>query len=153
VTFERTRDFATVKAIITHPQIWPHVGEDSAPPAADFMPVEDESVWYILVRDGAELLGLFVFAAVRSTCWEVHTCLLPNAWGPRAIAASREVAEWIWANTPCRRIVTCVPGYNRLALRLAKRAGLRAYGRNPKSYVKAGIAHDEILLGLSKPEE
>ncbi len=76
--------------------------------------------------DGDELLGIFILAPQSAVCWEIHTRLLPTAWGAKARAAAQGVTRWAWANVPgCRRIVTSVPAQNRLAIRFAERAGSR----------------------------
>ena len=153
MTFERTTDYELVRRVVTHPRIWPGASDDFSPPAEEWRPIEHEALWYVAVRDGEEFLGLFVFVPASPVCWEVHTCLLPCSWGERAVQAAREVAEWIWLNSGCRRITTAVPAFNRLAHRLARRAGMREYGRNLKSYMKHGKLHDQILLGLSPAEK
>ncbi len=110
-------------------------------------------LWPIAVRDGEELLGLFVFEVRNAVEWTVHTCLLPNAWGPRAKAAALGVREWIWQNTDCQRITTHVPEYNRLALRFAKQSGLVQFGLNLNSWKKNDKLHNVIELGISRPKE
>jgi RimJ/RimL family protein N-acetyltransferase len=105
------------------------------------------------VYDGGELLGLWMFTPQNAVCWEIHTCLLPCAWGRRAGEAARRMAEWVWANTPCRRLVTAIPAYNRLALRFAEAAGMRRWGLNERSFLKHGELQDQILLGLSPEGE
>jgi RimJ/RimL family protein N-acetyltransferase len=111
-----------------------------------------DAILYLLVRDGDELLGMFMLAPHNAICYEIHTCLLPNGWGPRARRAARRCIEWMWANTPCRRLITHVPQYNRLALRFALDAGMRIYGCNRQSWLKDGAIHDQICLGLSKED-
>jgi RimJ/RimL family protein N-acetyltransferase len=150
--FERTRDYDLVRQIMTDPRVWPHISDDLAPAPTDFRPLECEAVWYVLVIGAGEVLGLFAFVPQNSVCWEVHTCLDPRAWGATGARAARELPAWIWANTPCRRIVTSVPAYNRLALRFARAAGMQEFGVNPRSYLKNGELQDQVLLGLS-PEE
>jgi RimJ/RimL family protein N-acetyltransferase len=102
-----------------------------------------------MVRDGAEVLGLFMLVRHNAVTWEIHTCLLPSAWG-RTIEAAREMAGWAFAHMPCFRIITNVPAYNRLALKFAQRAGMIEYGTNYRSYLKDGRLWDQICLGLSK---
>lgn len=150
MTFERTHSLFLVRQIMTHPRIWPHISDDACPEPREFRPLDHPGVWYVLVSAGAELLGMFVFAPQNGVCWEVHTCLYPAAWGPRAREAARAMAGWIWANTPCRRIVTNVPACNRLALRFARDAGMEQFGVNPQSWMKHGKLHDLIMLGISR---
>lgn len=167
ISFERTTDWETIKAIVTHPRIYPHVSDDGSPLAEQWEPIRDEVVWYVLVKDDAvlhpskpkpdslgtpELLGLWVLVPDNSVCWKIHTCLLPVAYGDRARIAAIAMVPWIWHNTGCLRVITDVPAYNRLALRFARAAGMKEYGVNPRSYMKNKKLYDQILLGISKPE-
>lgn len=146
-------DYELIRSIVTHPKIYPFISDDFSPPREEFKPVEHASIWYVLVRDGEELLGAFAFMPANSVCLEVHTFLTPNAWGSRAEEAGHGVILWMWQNSPCRRIITNVPKWNTLALRFALRAGLEQFGINELSYMKHGTLHDQILLGISKPQE
>lgn len=153
MTFEISTDLELVRLIMTLPRIYRHITDDFSPPPEEFRPAEHPSICYVLVFDGHEHLGLFVVTRHNGVTVEIHTCLLPCAWGARAKQAASEFAAWLWANAPqIQRIVTVVPDYNRLALRFARAAGMTEYGRNPASIQKGGKLHDEILLGLSRPE-
>jgi RimJ/RimL family protein N-acetyltransferase len=152
IRFEPTTNLELVRRIITTPQVYRHLTDDACPPAEEFQPVNHPSVQYVLAFNDAELLGMWMAVRTNAVTVEVHTCLLPSAWGERALAAARAFSAWIWANTPCRRITTTVPAYNRLALRFAERAGMTQFGVNPASFLKSGTLHDQILLGLSRPE-
>jgi hypothetical protein len=63
------------------------------------------------------------------------------------------MAEWIWHNTPCRRLITNVPADNRLAFQFALSAGMEPYGKNEDSFLKGGKLLDQICLGISRPSE
>jgi len=157
IHFERSFDYNLIREIITHPKIWPHVSDDGSPPPDQYRPIENEQVWYVIVRDiypdagSQEILGCWIFHPHNSICWEIHTCLLPNAWGERAHRAGRMVVEWIWEHTACRRIITTVPSCNRLALHFALKAGLKSYGVNEASWLKDGKVWDQVCLGISPP--
>lgn len=135
---------------MSHPDLYDKGADDFQPAREDFQPRTDAAIWYVTVHDDGELLGLFALAPQNEICWEIHTRLLPHAWGPRALEALKTVIEWTWRETPARRIVTTVPAYNRLAHQFGLRAGFRAYGRNPASWQKHGELYDQILLGISK---
>lgn len=158
ITFERSQDYELIRSILTHEKIYPHISDDGSPPREEYRPIESLVVWYVLVWSNTEapafreLLGLWMFVPQNAVCWEVHTALLPAAWGPRGQQAARMLPDWIWANTPCRRIVTNVPETNRLALHFAAKAGMKVYGVNQKSWMKDGVLCDQICLGLSKRE-
>lgn len=136
-----------------HPKIYPHITDDSSPAADDFKPpVNDGRFAFIGLFDGAEYLGLFMVHAHNCATVEVHTCLLPSAWGRRAIEAAKTCIQFIFDTTDYVRFVTNVPQNNPLALRLAVKAGMVEYGLNPRSHRKDGVLHDQILLGISKED-
>lgn len=149
--FERTTDYGLVRQVMTHPKLYPWCTDDASPAAGEYVPPEHAGVWYVLVKDAGELLGLFAFVPQNGICWELHTRLLPCAWGPRALEALQGVIAWLWANTSCRRLVTNVPTFNRLALRFGRAAGLIEFGLNEKSFLKHGVEYDQVLLGATKP--
>lgn len=150
VSIEPTKHAGTVKMIVTHPKIYPHVSDDGSPRAEDFEP-DDKTAYLLAWHDNTELLGLFALHAQNMATVEVHTCLLPDARGEKAAMAAQALIKWVWANTTFKRLVTCVPGYNRLALRFALMAGMTRYGINTRSYMKNGKLWDQIMLGLSCP--
>ena len=149
ISFERTLDYALIKTIITNPKIYPASTSDFSPPAKDYVVIAHPLVWYVLVKDGDEVLGVFTLVP-DGVCWEVHTSLLPVAWGKRAKAAANGIVEWIFNNTICQRIVTSIPDYNSLALQFARGAGMIVYGYNDKSFLKNGVLHARVLLGISR---
>lgn len=156
MTFERTSDLDLVRRVLTHPRIYPFISDDFSPPADEYRPVENEAVWYVAARDRlavvqAQLLALWMFVPLNGICWDVHTAVLPCAWGEVGLEAARQLPAWMWANTPCRRIVTTVPTCNRLALHFAVRAGMRIWGYNEASYLKNGLLYDQVCLGISAP--
>jgi RimJ/RimL family protein N-acetyltransferase len=153
ITFQRTWDLELARSVITHPRLFPFLSDDHSPRPQEFRAPRDERVWYVLAYEDDELLGLWMFVHYSPVLWEVHTALLPSAWGASARAAARAMAEWLWAHTSCRRLITNVPAYNRLALRFAEAAGMRRFGVNERSLLKNGRLHDQIMLGLSRPEE
>lgn len=150
MTFERTFDFALVRALITFAAGYRAAGDDFAPPEADFVVNEDPRIWYVVGRLESEMpLGAFLFLPQSSVCYEVHLALLPGAWG-RSSECLRGANAWMFANSPARRIVGAVPAFNRLANRCAERAGMTRYGTNFKSFQKGGELHDLTLWGVSK---
>lgn len=155
IHFERSFDYQTIRNILVHPRIYPHISDDYSPAREDYYPVEHESVWYVVARDvhdnGTDLLGLWMLIPQNGVCWEIHTALLPCAWGPEGLAAARMLPAWIWENTPCRRIITNVPTSNRLAFHFALKAGMHVFAVNEASFLKGGVLMDQVMLGLSAP--
>jgi RimJ/RimL family protein N-acetyltransferase len=142
MTFAATSDTALIKATITHPRLYKWLCR--AVPAELFEPPTDSL--YVTVHDGAEYLGLFVLQPYYDAyTWEIHTALLPNAWG-RSLPIYREGIAWTWANTGRDRIIGRIRETNPLAIRLAKRAGLRQIGRQEI----AGESHYRVELEIRK---
>lgn len=149
IYFERSFDYPLIRGIMTHEAIYRHLADDHSPSADQYQPIESEAVWYVLAFDSKELLGLWMLHPHNAICWEIHTCLLPHAWGARALEAAHLLPDWIWEHTPCRRLITNVPEYNRLAYRFALRSGMVEYGRNEASFLHEGRLYAQICLGIS----
>ena len=153
MTFERTKDLKAVRAILTDPALYDHMTDDFAPARDEFAVNDHPGISYVLVSEGSSLHGMFVFLPDNAICWQGHVAFFRGT--PQAItrAAGAEILEWLWKNTPCRRLIASVPVCNRAAVSFAlHKMGLVVYGRNEKSFMKNGKLWDQVLLGISKPE-
>lgn len=147
----RTFDAEMVNRIMRHPKVYPHISDDSCPKAEDFdcsEAMKREGFYFLLVSGGE---GAFMFHNHSRILYEVHTMLLPECWGRKALEASRAAVRWMFANTLCEKIITWVPAYNRLAYRFAIKSGMKQEGVSPKSLRKGGVLMDQYLLGMEKP--
>lgn len=151
MTFELTHDYALVSQIAKHPKLWPRLADDFTDKDT-WKPVQHEAFHYVLVKDEGEVLGFFLLVPMSPVLWEIHTALLPNAWGDRSKIAVQGVFDWLWATTPAQRLFTQVPDSNRLAIAAAERAGMKHYGVQPNAYMKNGELESLILLGINRPE-
>jgi len=147
---ERTTDWELIKQIVTDPSVYPKVTDDKSPSAENWEPVRQDYMHYLLAKDGEEVLGLFAVIADNAVTYRVHTCLLPNSYGPKAATAAKELIAWVFANLDCRRLVTEVPQFNRLALKFSRNAGMKEFGFNPDSYLRNGKLQGVTLLGISR---
>jgi RimJ/RimL family protein N-acetyltransferase len=142
-------DIELIAETIRHPRIWPSVSDDGAGSPEGFEPIISDSVIYLGMFESGQFYGLFMLHPHNSICWEVHTCLLPSAWGNASVFAL-ECVSWIFSETQCQRLITNVPTGNVLAKRLAASVGMTEFGLNPRSFLKNGEALDQIMLGISK---
>jgi len=139
----RTTDIDFIVKCVT--ASWAALTDDGAPNInLYFPPMGEDTQWY-----RADDWGVYLLHKQNHVTWEVHTCLLPHARG-KAVEIGREALAWVWENTPALRIVTQVPSFNPLALRLAKKCGFEVIGINKKSFQKNGVLYDVTLLGISK---
>lgn len=154
IKFTAVNDIKTIKEILTHPAIYPHITDDFSPNPQEFVPVMLEGLIHLLVTEDEEIMGMFIFAPHNSICWEVHTCLLPHAWGQKAREIMGELKVYVWGSTAnIQRVFTTIPETNKPALYSARRNGFEQYGINFRSIKKGGVLVDQILLGMSRPED
>jgi len=150
MVIERTRDWQLIKRIVTDRSVYPKISDDRSPCADCWEPCKDEAMYYLLAKNKEDILGIFAVFQMNGVTFNVHTCLLPHSYGEKAARAAKELIDWVFSNLDCRRLVTEVPEFNKLALRFAQHAGMEKYGFNPGSYLKNGHLYGITLLGLSK---
>jgi RimJ/RimL family protein N-acetyltransferase len=148
--FERTHDLALVRQILTDPVVWPHVGDDFAPPREEWTPNDDPRIWYVLAIEGALPVGLFTFLPRSTVLWEVHVAFSRERRS-RGVNIAAGALAWMFENSTAERIIAEIPECNRLAVRLADKA-MRRFAVNEKSFKKGGALRDLVLFGLSKGE-
>jgi RimJ/RimL family protein N-acetyltransferase len=145
----QTLDESAIKAIVTSPKIWPQVSDDYSN-LETYKPPIDGVIWLDVVE--RESLGMYMVHRHNGILYEIHTCLLPTAWGAKALQAGRLVLDWVFSKTDCQKLITHVPETNVLALRYAKRCGMAVEGVNRQSFLKNGQFIDMTLLGITKKE-
>lgn len=96
-------------------------------------------------------MGVWMFVKQSQIWLEIHTALLPEAWGRIGFQAALQLSDWIWTNTEATVVTTRVPTYNRRALVFAKASGMKVCGIIPKSYRKNGETMDVTLLAATRP--
>jgi RimJ/RimL family protein N-acetyltransferase len=145
----RTEDEVLIASILNHPTILPHITDDGSTTLTN---VINPSLFWITVYDGEELLGMFLSHPHNTVTYESHTCLLPNAYGKRAIKAAHAYMTWMFEQTTCKKLITNVPDYNKLAMRFARNVGGVLEGCNRKSFLKNGELMDQYVYGITKEE-
>jgi RimJ/RimL family protein N-acetyltransferase len=149
VTVARTFDMELVRGIITADEVYRHVSDDGSPSAAEYRPPENPAVIYLSVEENERIDGVFVLMPQNVATVEVHTCFRRELWG-NSVPATLAGIQWVWGNTPFRRIVTNVPIQNRLAAKLARCSGMELFGLNRASFLKGGRLFDQLMFGISR---
>ena len=150
ITITRSYDYELIRRIMTDPQVYDGARDDHAPARDKFFPQENDLILYLLASKDNDTFGLFVVAPQTLTCWEIHTRMLPRAWGKYSVDAGKAVIQWIFQNTVCERLVSNVPAFHRAGLIYSLKCGLTPFGLNPRSFRKDGKLHDQTLVGISK---
>ena len=145
----QTHNAELIQSIVTHEAIWPHVSDDACDKAT-YKPSMDGCMWLEVVD--CDCLGVYLIHRHNAVTYEIHTCLLPAAWGNKSKKAGKLVLDWIFQNTPCQKVITQVPEDNSLALRYAIRCGMVQEGVNRASFLKNGKLLDMTQLGITKKE-
>lgn len=144
---ERTFDADFITHCVTHPEVWDKISDDGAPEKELYFPPMHEGVQWLRAED----YGVFALHRVNFATHEAHTILLPEAHG-RAVEIGKVALRFAFEHCGAMRIVTNVPDFNSLALRLAHKVGFIEIGINKRSFCKNGILHDQTFLGISKED-
>ena len=76
-----------IELTIKNPKIYRWLKDDNTP--EDWKPIITNDRYYLGVYDDDnEYLGLFLFIPLTSILYEIHTCLLPEAWGKNSVKAA-----------------------------------------------------------------
>lgn len=65
-----------------------------------------------------------------------------------SVSAGREVLEYMFTQTPCRKIIVFAPTSNPAAAYLAAEIGMAREGVVTQSWLKDGKMYDEIIYGI-----
>lgn len=142
----QTFDYDFIREVCVMPEVWPHVSDDNCS-IEDFNP--SDYMIYLLVEDEGEIMGFFGLSAINTICYEIHTTMLPKAWG-KTLKYTKEVLAWIFENTECLKVITFVPETNKKAFNLAVKTGLKIEGFINHSFMKNNHLVGQYLLGISK---
>lgn len=129
--------------------VWKDIADDFTEDQTLFFPDMSEKNYWLTAYHDEQELGVFLGRPISSIQYEVHIVLLPEAKGLSAQAA-RHAVKWMFDNTPCERLIGCIPVYNKLAIRVAHDSGFTDFGINEKSFMKNGKLWDQVFLGISR---
>ena len=148
----RSADYPLIRSLLVHPEIYPGISDDFSPAPDKVQPIQNDAIIYLLAYDAFDLRGMFMLVPESHCVYEFHTCLLQKGRGSYGFETGRAMIRWVWENTPCMRLTTKLPEFNRGGAVFAQKIGITEFGRDPASYMKNGTLHARILLGISRPE-
>jgi RimJ/RimL family protein N-acetyltransferase len=150
ITFRITTDLGYVRAVFTHPDVWPFVCDDAHPGPEHFVPLEHDSVVYLVPESDGEPMGVVMLQAQGAVAAEMHSALLPAFRGKPAVEAFRALLAYLPGAFPAVKYLrTWVPAFNRPALLAARRVGFVERGVEPLAYLKHGALCDHHLFGVT----
>ena len=149
-------DADAINALMRCSSIYPYIIDDGCPEnPEDFDAsgaIGKDGIHYIGWFDGDHLVGLWIFLRWSAAMFQGHVCLLPNFRGKRGIDSSAIAVQWMFDNTPCRKIMALVPEESKAVIGLVRSMGFAREGRLRKSFLKDGRLFDEIVFGYSGKE-
>lgn len=116
---ERTHDLARIKAILTHPSIWPHI----APKGVDPQEWQPPEGCYYLMCEG----GLFICHPGKYGM-QIHANMLPGYRGEHAVKACEAAVQWMFEHTDAEYLYCSVPEDYPHVVEFAKRCGFAERG-------------------------
>ncbi len=148
--FQRSYDYAAIEKLVTSDRwAWAAMTDDTCPSREDFRMPEKPEMWFVLVREEKELVGVWSLHPETETSASMHCCLVRSVWGEKARAIAKEWLAWVRDNTPFTRLTTAIPECQRPALAWVRRVlGMREFNVIHEIYPKHGRMHNLIEFEL-----
>lgn len=137
-------DKKEIETMINSPEIYSWLIDDLSPEV--YTP--PENAIYLSNEDRS---GIIKLEMVNGVMGQVHIAALRKLLG-RTGAFVKDALAWGFNNTTLMKVITFVPAYNRLALKLAQRSGFKEEGIMTKSFLKNWVLHDQYIYGITKEE-
>lgn len=143
---KRTTNEKDIARIINHPKVWDMVADDLS--QKPYVPIMDDSIIYLINKHKT---GLIRIDPVNGITGQVHTTAIPELWG-KAVGFVKESTIWLFDNTRYMKVITFIPTYNKLAIKLAIKSGMEQEGCIKESFLKGWKLYDQIIYGLTKEQ-
>lgn len=148
--FTTSTDYDLITWILTNPKCYAAMPPDDAPPAREFRVGPMEGVRWVIGWVGAVPICTVMLVRKHKKA-HMHFCITPRAWGKANEIAERFLG-WLWkADKQLRELIALVPSYNRMAIRMANRAGFRLDGIEPSDNTKHGKRFDMYHFAMTRP--
>ena len=137
-------DNELLTSIVMHPELRPWTAFDGAP---DFDPdryTKGETKSFAVVVAG----GCILAPALEQYAYGVHTNLLPDCRGSKAIRAARGALEFAFLSTDAEQLWTMAPDNNPQARWFAAAMGFRAQFRREAVWLSGGQMHGMEYMRL-----
>lgn len=144
-----------VDKILKDPEIYKHLGDDGSLPAENFTSLyllTNPMIYMLKAIIEDDIAGLIGFYPRNFVSYDIHITVLPQYRGKTGVEVMKKAIDWMFENTPCRKVIANAPTSNRPAYALAIKCGFQKEGLLSKSYLKNGKLYDEHILGFSKEE-
>ena len=94
--------------------------------------------------------SVFVFLIYNQHMYNGHSAILPEGRGKQGIKAGKTACQWMFNNTPCKKIWGFTPAHKKHIVRYNKLVGFTEEGLMKNCSTDSGKKCDMIVFGLEK---
>lgn len=149
-------DAPMVASVMRHESIWPYVTDDNCLDAPEESVVETISAYIetqqmpvLVLMDDDRIAGSIFIHPINTIMCELHTAVLPEYRGEKAVCFMLLVKEWLRRYSSWKKVITLVRSGNLPARALAIRMGMSKEGTITNSFLWRGMLHDQYLYGIN----
>ena len=147
---KRTKDYSLINSILTNPAIYETITQDGASPASEYKTPEDDAVYYLLVEEEGEPIGLYIVHRDSMVSHKVHANILTEYRPKYSNKSAQDLIEWVFSNTDIVKLNAEIPYKYQNVISFTEKAGFTIEGIRRHAYLKDGVVYDVALLGLMK---
>jgi RimJ/RimL family protein N-acetyltransferase len=158
VALYRTRDMDLVKQLSSHPDIFPHIGDDGSPKnPADKHYINSSNRYYLIpyifLDDNPPIpMGLIVYYPINHVLYEGHIFIYPEYQHQMTVDVGHKANKWLFENSPAQKILAFVPTTKTHVLKLVQKAGFKQEGFIPKSISLNGQLIDQYIYTIGRDD-
>lgn len=145
------KDRDAVNYVMKHPDVYPHTLYDGKVPVEQFDAaslLNQPPPIYTLIDDEDSFVAILV--PENSIMWVAHDNALPEIRGKRAVNICKSMVQWMFDNTPCKKIIGYTPQPNKRARMFAQICGFKLEGLIKNAHQFNGVLYDVHVMGICK---
>lgn len=144
-------DKTYVEWLMFHDEIYPFISDDKSKdiPREDIIKAINSPVFEVIrVFDGATPCGAFVLEVSGDEA-EMHTLLLPNCRGAKAIEAGKKMIEYMFQKRGIRRVFGFCFSDCKAAIWFTKKIGLKFESEVPHHNTRGGKSVNRVNFSIT----
>ena len=141
---------ASVKQLVTLPEIWDSICELSTDPEPFELP---EGHWLMMTSNN-NLIAVYYVHWISAACCQIHAHVIPR-WRKTidSLQTGKEALRWIYRHLPkCQKVIAWVPSLYENVRAYCELHRMRVEGVNRMSVLRHGDIYDDYLLGITRDE-
>lgn len=152
ITVRPSRDIAIFNRLINHPEISPHVRDDSTTGELNIASLNTHSNFFLRVDANDHPVGFVLMLARGAGVYEQHSGLLKAYRGHNALRAGKEVLRWMFLNTDCATVSTWAWSSAKHVMLMARYLGFVEESRSKWPQTVNGQSVDRVIYSMGYTE-